>query len=434
MVSDVHRSTIRLAGTFTFTALLVSLFAVPTARAQVPTTNGSLHVFLDCHSHYCDFDYFRETIPVVNWVRDRADADVHLLVTNEDTAGGGTVLTLTYIGLQTFAGRTYTIRHIIEGNDTYEEARQGFAQAIELGLGPFFAETTTGRLVTMSYDTTSGIAATAAPEVDPWDFWVFRVSLNGSANGESEQQFISGNGSFSANRTTDQLKLSFFARANGDRSEFHVVDSTEGLDTTYISTRTRYHLETLAVWSVGAHWSAGGGAEVNRSSTDNLDFGIQGGPTVEYNIFPYSVSTRRILTLRYMIGLSGSNYTQETIYDRTSEVHPAHLFECNFDVQEPWGSVHAGVDAFQYLHDLSKHSAGLHGRLSVRVFRGLDFNLGGDVSRIKDQLYLSKEGLTPEEVLLQRRTRGTDFRYGVNLGLSYRFGSKFNNVVNPRMR
>jgi hypothetical protein len=66
------------------------------------------------------------------------------------------------------------------------------------------------------------------------------------------------------------------------------------------------------------------------------------------------------------------------------------------------------------------------------VVRGLDFNVGGFFARIKDQLYLSKVGLTPEEVLLRQRERGTDFRFGVDLGLSFRFGSKFNNVVNPR--
>jgi hypothetical protein len=435
MALGIHGSIYSLGSVLALGALALSALRPPTARAQQPPTNGTLHVFLDCHSYYCDFDYFRETIPVVNWVRDRTDGDVHLLVTNENTAGGGTLLTLTYIGLKAFAGRTYTLRQVINSGDTYEEARAGFARAIELGLGPYLAETPAGRRVRVSYDsTTSAGAAPAEPEHDPWNFWVFRVRLNGSAAGESEQRFVAGNGSVSANRTTDRFKLSLSAGASGDRSQFHVVDTTEGLDTTYVSTRIHYSFETIAVWSLGAHWSLGAGGEADRSSTDNLDFGIQGGPTIEYDIFPYSVSTRRILTFRYQVGIAAANYTEETIFNRTSEVHPAHLFECNLDVLEPWGSVNAGVDAFQYLHDLSKHSFGVHGRLSVRVFRGLDLSLGGDVSRIKDQLYLSKAGLTPEEILLQRRTRGTDFRYSLSLGFSYRFGSKFNNVVNPRMR
>jgi hypothetical protein len=34
---------------------------------------------------------------------------------------------------------------------------------------------------------------------------------------------------------------------------------------------------------------------------------------------------------------------------------------------------------------------------------------------------------------LQQRARGTEFRFQVDMGLSYRFGSKYNNIVNPRM-
>ena len=79
------------------------------------------------------------------------------------------------------------------------------------------------------------------------------------------------------------------------------------------------------------------------------------------------------------------------------------------------------------------HSITVGGDLNLRVFRGLDFSVGGRVSRIKDQLYLSKVGLTPEEDLLQQRARGTEFRFQVDMGLSYRFGSKYNNIVNPRM-
>lgn len=70
--------------------------------------------------------------------------------------------------------------------------------------------------------------------------------------------------------------------------------------------------------------------------------------------------------------------------------------------------------------------------MNLRVFRGLELNVFGQAARIKDQLYLSKEGLSPEEILVRRRQLGTDFQYFASVGLSYRFGSIFNNVVNPR--
>lgn len=71
--------------------------------------------------------------------------------------------------------------------------------------------------------------------------------------------------------------------------------------------------------------------------------------------------------------------------------------------------------------------------LEIRLFRGLNLELSGSVDRIKDQLYLSGEGLTPEERLLRVRALETDFRYFASIGLSYRFGSSVADVVNPRM-
>jgi len=72
-------------------------------------------------------------------------------------------------------------------------------------------------------------------------------------------------------------------------------------------------------------------------------------------------------------------------------------------------------------------------RFEYRLFRGLNFDIDAEISRIKDQFYLSAEGINPDDILLRRRQRETDFRYELSLGFSYRFGSKFANVVNPRM-
>ncbi len=68
----------------------------------------------------------------------------------------------------------------------------------------------------------------------------------------------------------------------------------------------------------------------------------------------------------------------------------------------------------------------------MRLVRGLQFNANGRVLRTKDQIFLPRESAADEEVLLQRRELGTDYRFSASLSLSYTFGSMFNNVVNPR--
>ena len=61
------------------------------ARAQdlpaAPGVDRILLVFMDCQAPRCDFDHFRREIEWVNWVRDRQDAEVHVLVTSQRTGG-----------------------------------------------------------------------------------------------------------------------------------------------------------------------------------------------------------------------------------------------------------------------------------------------------------------------------------------------------------
>jgi hypothetical protein len=83
-----------------------SALAAPDPRGAAQSTpersaeNDALRVFLDCNS--CDFDFLRREIPFVNYVRDRKDAELHILVTTQPTGGGGTEYTFKFIGLGRF--------------------------------------------------------------------------------------------------------------------------------------------------------------------------------------------------------------------------------------------------------------------------------------------------------------------------------------------
>src|SRR5688500_8385751 len=64
--------------------------AAPVAQAQeVGAPAGDApRVFLDC-SYFCDQNFINTEINWVNWVRDQADAQVHILRTQQPTGGGG---------------------------------------------------------------------------------------------------------------------------------------------------------------------------------------------------------------------------------------------------------------------------------------------------------------------------------------------------------
>ncbi|MEX1113446.1 MAG: hypothetical protein WED32_03260, partial [Patescibacteria group bacterium] len=95
-------------------------------------------------------------------------------------------------------------------------------------------------------------------------------------------------------------------------------------------------------------------------------------------------------------------------------------------------SVSIALEGRALLDDPKKNRLQLNPEFDVRLFRGLSLNLFGYVSLLRDQLYLAKGGATDEEVLLRRRQLSTSYQYFVGAGLSYTFGSIYNNVVNPR--
>ncbi len=393
-----------------------------------PAADG-LRVFLDCQTFPCDSDHFRREIPFVNWMRDRQDAQVHILGTSQPTGGGGREHTLTFIGLENFSGRVDTLVYVSSNTDTDVETRDALVQTVKLGIVPFVAGTPVGQRLQITYQPPAAGQQIAPPE-DPWNLWVITTRVSAFLNAESEYRYLSGNASVEANRTAEDLKLDFFVSGRYSRDETDVPE----LDTTYINTQERYRFSGLAVWSLDSHWSAGVLASAEKYTYQNQDLALQAGPAVEYDIFPYSESTRRQVTFLYRVGLAAYNYSQVTVFDKTSEILPIHNAVVSAGIRQPWGEIDVSLEALQYLHDLSRHRIDLWGGIEIRLFRGLDFRISGGGSRVKDQLYLSGAGLTPEERLLRVRAFETDFYYFTNLGFSYRFGSKFANVVNPRMR
>jgi hypothetical protein len=114
-------------------ALLAAATAAPAQELPAGGGPATLGVFLDCHGP-CDFDYFRREITFVNWLRDRQDASVHLLVTSQGTGGGGQRYTLRFIGLRDFSGVDDEFSFASRQSDTFDEIRALLAQRIGLGL------------------------------------------------------------------------------------------------------------------------------------------------------------------------------------------------------------------------------------------------------------------------------------------------------------
>ena len=388
-------------------------------------SSEALRVFLDC-GRGCDRDYLRREITFVNYVRDRRDAQVHVLVTNENS-GGGTQYTLDFIGLEQFESNDVAYSYFESRTDTDDETRSGMAQVLRVGFLHYIIDTPLAYQIEIGAGTGLGRRPVMAqPEDDPWNFWVFRISTNARASGESSRTQHNYNGRVSANRTTEQWKIRLEADASYSES------ITELRTRSFTNIRTNNDFNAQVVKSLGEHWGASIRGGASSSTFVNQELRLQVFPGIEFNVFPYSESSRRSLTLSYEVGAESFDYLEETIFGRTQETLGTQEVQATFDMEQPWGDSRVRASYNSYLNDTSKFSTSVFGDLSFRVVRGLSVNLSASTSVIRDQLYLAREDQTDEEILTEQRQLATDSRYRVSFGFSYTFGSIFNNVVNPR--
>lgn len=412
-------------------AVLAAVLALPVVLAQEPVpapaaSGEALRLFLDCPAYLCDLDFMRTEITFVNYMRDRRDAQVYVLVSTQETGSGGTEYTLTFIGQGPLAGRTDTLRYASRPAEPGDAVRRELARTIKIGLMRYVAGTPIGQHIEINYLAPSSAGA-PRQQHDPWNYWVFNIGARGFFNGESQQGQRSVNANASANRTTAAFKIRLSLSVNNDHSRYE-LDSV----TTYISDSHSYYASGGLVWSLGPHWSVGADANASASTYSNSDLELSLAPAIEFNVFPYAESTRRQLTFKYSAGLQYANYTDTTIFGRTTETLARHELDIALDFKQPWGESGISLSGSQYLHDLSKVNAGIFGSVSINIIRGLRFNVGGSYSIVRDQLSLPAGGATPQEILVRRRQLATSYNYFMSVGLSYTFGSIYNNVVNPR--
>ncbi|MCH7490851.1 MAG: hypothetical protein IID05_09155, partial [Gemmatimonadetes bacterium] len=111
-------------------SLMIVVSAAPgtVAAQEVPADrDAALRMFLDCPNFFCDLDFYRREISFMSYVRDRQDADVHVLIATQAT-GGGREHTLNFIGLRDFDGIETTLVYNSSATDTPDETRNGLAR------------------------------------------------------------------------------------------------------------------------------------------------------------------------------------------------------------------------------------------------------------------------------------------------------------------
>jgi hypothetical protein len=376
----------------------------------------ALNVYMDAS------DYIRKEIPFVNYVRDIKDAEVYIISTSQRTGSGGNEFTYFLVGQRENDGMKDTISFVTSPDDTQDAVRIKEVATLKIGLMRYVARTPLAKYMNITF--TEPLSATVSS--DKWKSWVYRASFNGWLNGQQSYKSTNIFGNVSASKVTDKWKINL--RANYD----YGVDKFDVDSEIITSENNSKSFNALIVRSISDHWSYGGTFNIGSSSYRNAQMMITFMPGIEYDLFPYSESTRRQLRLLYSFGGGYVNWTDTTIYNKTSESHMQQSISAAYEVVQKWGTIDVTLNYSNYIYDWSKNNLSLNGFLDLRIAKGLSVTFGGGASLIHDQLGLVKGGATTEEVLLRRKELATQFEYFTSFGFTYTFGSIYNNVVNPR--
>lgn len=366
-------------------------------------------------------EILKKQVAFADFVTSEEEANVTIGITKE-LSEGKRIFKIAFTGLRELAGKNYQTELSLPEEMEKEKQQQEIARAIKIGLVPLAGRTPAARKLKIKLE--EEVRPTAV--VDPWNFWVFSLSANSFLNGEKSYSYQSYFGNFSANRVTPEWKIRLSVSGNFYRNSFEYEDLT------YVSKSHGYSFRGLVARSLGEHWSIGAFATLTSSTYQNIKFSSRISPAIEYNIFPYSQSTKRQLRLTYSLDIGPAFYFEQTIFDRTRQLLVSENLSATLELKQKWGTITTGVEGSHYFHDFSKYRLELNTDLSVRLFKGFSVNVYGGYSRIHNLISIAKAGASWEDVLLMRKQLATSYEYYFSVGVSYSWGSIFSHVVNPR--
>jgi len=417
---------------FLFVFSLCSFISTVLLAQENKKTNSRLKVFIDCNNTFCDFSYIKTEINIVDFLLDNEAADLHVLITDQQTGGGGREYQLIFFGQNTFNSLKDTILFTTNPNGTDFEIRNQLVKYLKIGLVPYVTKTgsVNGISINMKQEENAK-QINLTPSKDSWNYWVFRIGMNGSYDADENYKSSYLNGSFSADRITDKIKLGIDVDAGNSRASYKLDDGSGNIENITIK-NNNYDIEHYLVKSLGKHWSAGYQAELSRNTFSNNKKRFQVATGLEYNIFPYrDVNTKR-LTISYLLDLRHNVYIDTTLYDKTKETLIGHGINSRLSFNQKWGAISFGLEYHNYFHDWKLLNLEGYTEVDIRITGGLSFHIYTSAELSRDQIYLPKGGATAQEVLTRRRQLASGYRIYSSFGLNYRFGSKLNNFVNPR--
>ncbi|NPA46205.1 MAG: DUF481 domain-containing protein [Chlorobi bacterium] len=382
---------------------------------------SKLKIFLDCQTS-CYSTFLKQNLQGVEFVRDRHVADVYIMINSQTNGSGGQTYYIETEGQGKFRDIKQQISFNTHPDMQEEEIREKLFKYIKLVLTRYWTEAGMDDL----FDVRLNRPREAVETRDKWNHWVFRLGVSGFGNGDSNYSSFNYHTSFSARQVKEdhKFRLSMYY-SKGNRKYTYGTQTIR-------ATQERVALHSSEVLSINDHWSYGFFGGMSRSLYSNYRFSGYAKAGVEYNFFPYSQSSKHMLTLSMKLGPERYVYFEKTIFGKNKETVVEGNLDLGMNIIRKWGSLNGGVSYSQYLGRPELHSFDFYSGIQLRLAKGLNFNVSGNYSIIHDKINIAAGGATLEETLLRQKELMSSYSFFVSAGLSYSFGSIYNTIVNPR--
>jgi len=407
------------------------LFLLLIAQLSFAQPNAKTKVFIECtRSWLCDFDYLRTELSMVDFVRDRFIADVHVQVNTQFTSSGSEQNTVIFKGQNTFLNQDDTLTYYNGSTLSDDEKRKQMVKTVTLGLIKYISHTDAANNLVISYNKPAETdTINKTKQKDPWNYWILSLGSSGYFDGDANYKNQSINSYIYADRETDKTKTNIGLSYNYRRNEFIVSDSE-----TVVKENPQTSGYVNFIKKINEHWGFGLFTSYLKSEYSNYDIKLSLIPKVEYDVFKYKEFNSQRLVISYGAGVQYNNYKDTTIYYKTEETLLMQNASVISSFTKPWGSINVGAFYNSYLNDLTKFALSFSGSVNWNIFKGFKFAVGGSYDITRNLIQLSKEGATRDEVLLQQKQLNSQYSYFFGIGVSYQFGSKFNNFINPAFK
>lgn len=390
------------------------------------TKPENIRLFIDCQTS-CDINYIKTEIDYIDYVNDRFQANVYLLITSQTTGGGGRNYNLKISGQGPFEGIVDTLTYIRQSVATDAENRSQAVQSIQSAILPYLLKTEKAKDLVISLKEKEGRnKIQAIPEKDPWNFWVMSIEARGSFAGENNYSSKNLRAGVSASHVTDKMKVYIGADINRVTNRFG-----QGTDE-FSFTNKNNDFDNTTVWSLGPKLSAGFSLSVEQSDFRNFKLYSFLTPAIEYSFYPYTQAQNQSITLMYRVGPRYFKYYEETVFLETEELRFQQNLTLDVRYNKPWGEIRGSSTFGHYFHDITKNRLSFYTNVELRVVKGLFLNFGGSYAFQRDQLNIVKGDVSDQDLLTRRRQLNSTFDFNMDFGLRYRFGSIYNSIVNPR--